>query len=344
MTNGTRTTDREQDELAEAPAGESLVRRVLERVGVQNVSLLVALAILVAIIGSQNSSFFLRQNLFNIGASVTIIGLLAVAQTAVMLTSSLDISVGSITGIASVSAALGLAWTGSAFGGIGMAIGAGLLAGLVNAAIIVYGRINPIIATLATLSAFRGIAFLLSDGRAISANDPVFRTIGSGRIGTVPVSIFLLVFFAIAVHVLLRYTDIGRNIYAIGGNPTAARLSDISIKRYLFGVYLLSGLGAGLAGIMLTARTLSGQPSSGSEGLELEAITAAVLGGTAVTGGRGTIAGTFLAVVLLGVLTNGMILLNVPTFYQLVAKGSLLVIAVIIQQRRSGEAQSELLA
>src|SRR5262249_29405047 len=145
---------------------------------------------------------------------------------------------------------------------------------------------------------------------------------------------------ALLFHVFLAKTIVGRNVYALGGNPVVVRFAGIDLTRYRIGIYVMSGAAAGLAGILLAARTGSGQPLSGSQGLELEAITAAVLGGCALQGGKGTIGGALLGVVIIGVLNNGMILTSVPTFYQLLAKGALLILAVIIaeqQIRRRGE-------
>ncbi len=141
--------------------------------------------------------------------------------------------------------------------------------------------------------------------------------------------LFLVVI--IAFHVFLSKTDVGRKIYAIGGNDIAARLSGINISRYKLGIYILSGMTAGMAAIILTARSNAGQPNAGID-LELESVTAAVLGGTALTGGKGTVAGTMLGVLILGVLNNAMILLGVSQFYQFIAKGALLIIAVFIQR------------
>jgi L-arabinose transport system permease protein len=133
----------------------------------------------------------------------------------------------------------------------------------------------------------------------------------------------------------MSYTIIGRNIYAIGGNPVVASLAGLNVRRYQIGIYMLSGATAGLAGMLLAARTGSGQPISGSDGLELEAITAAVLGGCALTGGKGTIVGGLLGVLIIGVLDNGLILTSVPTFFQMVAKGVLLIGAVIIAEQQA---------
>jgi ribose transport system permease protein len=315
-----------------------LARAALAAIGAQNLGLLIALIVLVLFISSQTDVFLRTANLLNIGQAVAIVGVLAVMQTVVIISGGLDISVGSVAGLTSVVSALLVSEQGSATLGVVGGLGAGLAAGLVNALIITVGRVNPVIATLATLSAFKGIAFLLTDGSAVAVNDTTFNGIGTDRAWGIPVPVLVLVGTALAVHLVLRYSDVGRNLYAIGGNPVAARLAGINLTRYRIGVYAASGVVAGIAGIVLSAKTHSGQPASGSEGLELEAITAALLGGAALNGGKGTIAGTILAVLLLGTLTNGMILLDVPSFWQLVAKGALLVVAVVIQQWRARDA------
>lgn len=321
-----------------APERVSPARAVLNGIGVQNVSLIIAIGLLLVVIGSQNQLFFTVGNLRVIGTAVAISGLLAVVQTVVIIMGALDISVGSIAGLTSVTSAMIFTTYGAAYGVIG-ALLIGMVCGLLNGCIIVFGRVNPVIATLATLAAYKGLAQLVSDGRAqgYTGSDALFVFLARGAILGIPVLIVVLLVVAFAFHVLLRYTSIGRSIYAVGGNDVASRLAGININRYLVGVYVTTGAVAALAGILITARTGSGQPVSGSEGLELEAITAAALGGAALKGGKGTIAGTLLAVILLGILTNGMTLLGVNSFWQNVAKGTLLVVAVIIQQLRSGE-------
>lgn len=310
------------------------LREAFGLVGLQNVSLLIALALLVAAIVSQTDKFLLRANLLNIGVSVSLVGLVAIVETVIIISGGLDISVGSVAGLASVCGALALERSDHTIVGILAAVAAGLVAGTINGLIITVLRVNPVIATLATLSAFRGIALLFTNGSAVGVLNQTFNDIGSKRPLGLPFPIIVLAAVALVIHVMLRYSVPGRNIYAIGGNPMAARLSGVNLNRYRLGVYVLSGVGAAIAGIVLTARTHSGQPQSGSAGLELEAVTAALLGGCALNGGKGTIFGTVLAVLLLGALTNGMILLGIQSFYQLVAKGSLLVLAVTIQQYR----------
>ncbi len=279
--------------------------------------------------------FFLARNIENIGQGIAILGVLATAQTIVIVSGGLDISVGAVVGLSTVSIALAVGWTGSAALGIlfGMAVGG--VAGLVNGLIITVGGVNAVIATLGTMAAFRGVAFIMSDGQSISIFDPAFRFIGSGKLLGLQVTIEVLILVVAVFFVLMRYTVAGRNIYAIGGNPVVARLAGLNVRAYQIGVYVLSGAAAGLAGMLLAARTGSGQPISGSDGLELQAITAAVLGGCALTGGKGTIIGGLLGVLILGVLNNGMILTSVPTFYQMVARGMLLIGAVIIAEQQA---------
>ncbi|MFF2040852.1 ABC transporter permease [Kitasatospora sp. NPDC058170] len=308
--------------------------------GGQNLSLAGALVAVLALFGILNENFLSLSNLQVIAEATTITGLLAIVQTVVIICGGLDISVGSQAGVASVVSAMAFTSAGSnALVGIAAAAGVGVLVGMLNGLVIVYGRVNPTIATLAGLAAYKGLAQLLSDGRAQGyvLNDDVFVFLGRGSVAGLPVMVWILILTALAVHVLLTYTDIGRNLYAIGGNDTAARLAGIGINKYLVSVYALIGVVAALAGVLLTARTGSGQPVSGSEGLELKAITAAALGGAALKGGKGGIGGTLLAVALLGALENGLTVQGINSFWQNVAQGALLVVAVVIQQRRSGE-------
>ena len=297
---------------------------------------------LVAIFGSLRPDvFFLPRNLVNIGLAITILGILAVAETVVIVSGGLDVSVGSIVGLATMCAAMAMLRTDSAALGIGAALLAGALAGLVNGLIITFGRVNAVITTLGTHGRLprprlphlrrqlgQHLERALPRARQRDAARPAGADLGPARRRG-------------GLHVGLGATVVGRNIYAMGGNPTVARLAGIPIRRYQIGIYVMCGLSAGLAALMLAARTMSGQPASGSQGLELEAITAAILGGCALQGGKGTIVGAMLGVLIIGTLNNGMILTSVPTFYQLLAKGTLLILAVIVQEqqmRRTGEA------
>ena len=316
--------------------GQSFLRIMRSAHGL-HISLFVALVILIAIFGTlRGEIFFLPRNLFNIVNSVTLLGLLALMMTVLLVGGAIDISVGSIVGLCSITTATVLTMVDSPAAGILTALVVGGLAGLVNGLLVTYGRINPIIATLATLSAFRGLAFIVSKGKSIGVVNPGYTWIGSERVLDVPVPTIILAVVGVVFLLFMRHARAARHIRAIGGNIEAAVFAGVNVTRYRFGMYMCSGLACGLAAIILTARAHSGQPASGSQGLELDAITAAFLGGCGLRGGTGTIVGTLLGVVIIGTLNNGLILMGVPTFYQLLAKGTLLAVAVMIQEFRRG--------
>lgn len=331
------TTERETVRRLRSARG--MLTNGIERLGIHNVSLLLALVVLLIVFGSlRGDVFFSGRNVVNIAMGVAILGVLSISQTAVIVSGGLDISVGAIVGLTTVCTALAIDVTGLAAAGPLAGIAIGALVGLFNGLVITYGRVNPIIVTLGTMAIFRGIAFIISDGQSISIFNDTFRLLGIGRFLGIPAPIWVLFGVALLFYVFLHKSIIGRNTYAIGGNPVVARLSGLNIRRYRIGMYVLSGMMAGVGGILLAARTGSGQPISGSEGLELEAITAAFLGGCAMQGGRGTVIGALLGVAIIGVLNNGMILTGVPTFYQMLAKGTLLILAVLIAEYRNNRA------
>jgi len=350
---------------------ESALRRVINAVGVDNLSLVLALIGIIAVIVWLQPLFLSWQNLMNsLSQSIVIVGLLAIGETVVIVAGMLDISVGSIASVASVTAASAIAMgaitipgdvqiqipfvQGSMQAGILVGILTGVGLGIINGLIVTKLHVNPIIATLGTLAAFAGLAFLVApDGKPVGViTQPSFTWLATGRLfpelplpelggrGWTGVPILFLVFVVVAAvyHVIMKYTDFGRAVYAIGGNSVAARLAGINVNRMKIGMYMLCGATAGLAGVLLAARTTSGNPINGV-GFELQAITAVFLGGAATTGGKGTIVGTVLAVLLVGVLNNGMNLLGVGTFYQRVALGVLLIAAVALAQWR--QARSE---
>ena len=353
----------------------STFKRFISAIGVDNLSLVFALVILVFLITvvsgwfgyDSGDKFITWQNLMNsLAQAVVIVGLLAMGETVVIIAGGLDISVGSIASIGSVASASALIGvgtfgslafipTGSVVVAVLVGILAGVIAGMINGFIVTTLRVNPIIATLGTLAAFAGIAFLLAPGgKPVGVmTQPDFTWMAQGRLLSdmaipalngsnwtgIPVLTVILVIVAIFVHVIMSYTDFGRAIYAIGGNDTAARLAGINLTRVRMTMYMLSGGIAGLAGVLLAARTTSGNPINGV-GLELQAITAVFLGGAATTGGKGTVMGTFLAVILVGVLNNGMNLLGFNTFIQRVALGLLLIAAVAISQWRQARAEN----
>lgn len=366
-------TTQSKNEIKTGVKKDGALRSFLGFVGADNLSLIFALFVLVILVTvvskwfglEGGDKFFSWQNLMNsLAQAIVIVGLLAIGETVVIIAGALDISVGSIASIGSVVSASVLVGTGtvgalhilpsgSVFIAVIGGILAGMIAGVVNGWIVTKLRVNPIIATLGTLAAFAGVAFLLApDGKPIGVlTQANFTLLAQGRFFTnlpimalggskwtgIPILTVILVFVAILVHIIMRYTDFGRAIYAIGGNAVAARLAGINIDNVRVVMYMISGGIAGLAGVLLTARTTSGNPINGN-GLELQAITAVFLGGAATAGGKGTVFGTFLAVIMVGVLNNGMNLLGFNTFIQRVALGLLLVAAVAISQWRQARA------
>jgi ribose/xylose/arabinose/galactoside ABC-type transport system permease subunit len=361
-----------------ARRGRGSLRRIVQAIGVDNLSLIGALVLLVILIGNVaplfggtgGQFFWSWQNLMNsLAQSIVIVGLLAIGETVVIVAGALDISVGSIASVASVFSAivvtqgvLGTFGAGSMQLAILAGIAAGVFCGVINGLIVTVLNVNPIIATLGTLAAFDGLAFLIApEGKPIGVvTQPDFTWLGTGRFlqdlpipdlggrpwPGIPVVFVVLIIVAVVMHIVMRYTAFGRSIYAIGGNATASRLAGINLRNVRIAMYVISGAIAGLAGVLLTARVTSGNPINGRS-LELQAITAVFLGGAATTGGRGTIVGTFLAVLLVGVLTNGMNLLGVGAFYQRVALGILLVGAVAVatfRQQRAERARTRIAA
>lgn len=359
---------------APAMKKDGALQKVIHAVGADNLSLffaLIALVFLVTVVSrwfgmEGGNKFFSWQNIMNsLAQAIVVVGLLAIGETVVIIAGALDISVGSIASVGSVVAASVLVGVGVGealpflpTGSVVIAVLAGIIAGVivgaVNGFIVTALRVNPIIATLGTLAAFAGVAFLLApEGKPVGVlTQPQFTWLAQGRFLTnlpvpplgesnwtgIPILTVILVIVAVLVHILMAYTDFGRAIYAIGGNYTAARLAGINLSRVRVLMYMLSGGIAGLAGVLLTARTTSGNPINGN-GLELQAITAVFLGGAATAGGKGTILGTFLAVIMVGVLNNGMNLLGFNTFVQRVALGMLLIAAVAISQWRQARAE-----
>jgi ribose transport system permease protein len=285
------------------------------------------------------SPFFLTfNNLFNVGTQIAVIAILAFGQTFVIVSGGIDLSVGSVLGLAGIM----FGWASAVAGlplpvALALGIGAGALAGLTNGLLITLGNLPPFIATLAMLSAARGLALVISNGVPLNPIPDAIRTLGSGDLVFVPLPVVLMLIMWVITLVILRSTYPGRCMYAIGGNEEASRLSGINVDRQKLIIYTLSGLFAGIAGILLTARLASAQPQAGFT-FELDAIAAVVIGGASLSGGVGTASGTLIGALILGVLRNGLNLLNVSSFWQQVVIGAVIALAVMTDtlRRRKG--------
>lgn len=290
-------------------------------------------------------AFIQPLNLFNVLRQVSVYGLLAIGMTFVILTAGIDLSVGSLLALGGLVAAAvekgstGLLTGGAAgeAGGYGLlaailaAVAVGTLGGLLQGLAISRLKVPPFVVTLGGLSAFRGAALVFSGGQPISAFREEFRYWGQGFIGPVPVPVIIFLSFALLAHIVLRYTQYGRYIYAVGGNLEAARLSGLNTDRIIASVYVIMGFFAGLSGFVLAARLNSAEQVAGL-GYELTVIAGVVIGGTSLFGGEGGIFGTIMGVLLIGVLNNGLTLMNVSSYYQQIIIGIIIVFAVFFDQ------------
>lgn len=279
-------------------------------------------------------SFLTVHNLLNVALQTSVNALLAIGMTFVILTAGIDLSVGSILAFSSaITAGLLVSHVNIFLASvIGLVVGA--LAGLLNGIFVAYGRLAPFIVTLGTLTLFRGATEIYTGGVPIFNLPEAFSTFGAGTLVGIPIPVLVTaVIFALGLLALQRTTH-GRRIYAIGGNQRAAFLAGIPVKRYLMAVYVISGALAALAGLVLTSRLGSAEPTAGS-GYELDAITAVVLGGTSLFGGEGTLWGTIIGALILGVISNGLNLLNVNSFYQDAIKGVIILFAIMLDRKRA---------
>ena len=309
------------------------------------VFIFLGMCVLLAIF-TPNNSFLKPQNLINIVRQITVTGLLALGVMLCIIALGIDLSLGSVLGFAAVVSASLVQQPGwkealwpslpqlPAIVAVFAGLGVGLALGSVNGGLIAVFKIPPFIATLGMMTIARGFAYIYSNGRPVSTLNPDFLWIGGGDILGIPVPIIIFGIAILLMHMMLNFTRFGRHIYAIGGNETAARVSGVNIGRTKVGIYAISGLMAGLGGIVITARTQSATPALGM-GYELDAIAAAVIGGTSFAGGIGTVWGTVVGALIIGVMRNGMDLLNVSPFYQQVVQGIVIIVAIIIDERKN---------
>ena len=290
---------------------------------------LIGLVLLFIVLAVLNNDFIDPSNLRNLLRQVSINALIAFGMTFVILTGGIDLSVGSILALAIAS---GMSPEVSMV--LAAVLGIGL--GLVNGVIIAYGRLVPFIATLATMTIYRGTTLVFTDGNPISGfeTDSFFHALGQGYLLGIPVpAIVMLITFAI-LYLVLGKTPLGRHTYAVGGNEKVSFISGIKINKVKIFAYALSGLLCAVAGAILTSRLNSAQPTAGT-GYELDAIAAVALGGTSMSGGKGSVSGTLVGALIIATLNNGLNILNVSSFYQQVVKGIVILLAVLMDRKKS---------
>ena len=295
-----------------------------------------AMLILVAFYLSFSNDYFLSQrNLMNVGRQGSVVAIVALGQALVIIARGIDLSVGSVIGLSAVCAAIVLQTTDSNMLALAAGLGAGLSAGVLNGLMVTRFRINPFIATLGMLSIARGVALLMTGGIPVTFMGWA-EVLGAGRVFDIPVSVILMIGLAILVHLIATRTVTGREIYAVGDNPKAARLAGIDTGRIRMVVFAFCGLLAGLGGIILAGNLASADPNLGM-GYELDVIAAVILGGTALSGGRGSIIGVFIGAMLMALLNNAFVLLGIWAYWQVVTKGLIIILAVGVDGLHRGD-------
>ncbi|MCG9693834.1 MULTISPECIES: ribose ABC transporter permease [Vibrio] len=297
---------------------------------------LIALIFLIVIVSFLNPNFFTVDNILNILRQTSVNAIIAVGMTLVILTAGIDLSVGSVLALCGAFAASMIGMEIPVMVAVPTALLAGAALGAISGVIIAKGKVQAFIATLVTMTLLRGVTMVYTDGRPISTGftdtADAFAWFGTGYAMGVPVPVWIMVVVFASVWYLLNHTRFGRYVYALGGNESATRLSGIDVDKVKIGVYAICGLLAAVAGIIVASRLSSAQPTAGM-GYELDAIAAVVLGGTSLAGGRGRIMGTLIGALIIGFLNNALNLLDVSSYYQMIAKAVVILLAVLVDNK-----------
>ena len=306
----------------------------------RELTILVALIAIMAVFTIINPIYMSISNLGDIIEQSVIFGLMGIGMTYVIITGGIDLSVGSILALVAVTAAKLSSGGMNVIGVVLISLALSVFLGIINGFLVSYMKLQPFIATMGTMSVYRGIAYIVTDGFPVSGVPSEFRSVFYGKITTgLRTSVIVLLIFAVVAHIFLKYTRFGNYVYAIGGNEEASRLSGVKVQINKIKAYAVCGIGCGLAAMILIAKLASGEPTAGN-GYELNAIAAACIGGTSMAGGRGTIAGTVLGAILFSALKVGLITSGMDTFWQYVATGIVIIIAAyveIIQGKLTGK-------
>jgi len=320
--------------LLDLATSQSVMKRVRTGKLLAKYGIYIAFAILFIILSISSESFLTTTNIINILRQVSIIGIVAIGMSFVIITGGIDLSVGSIMALSAVVAS-SFAKADSSYSLfipiiIGMTVG--LACGLINGVLVAKWKVAPFIATLGMMTAARGLAMVYTNGRPVIGLNNSYNNIGSGYILGLPIPVIIFIVIVAIGIFLLNFTVYGRHVFATGGNEQSAKLSGIRVNSVKIGVYAIAGLLAGVGGMILSSRIMSGSPVLG-QGYELDAIAAVVIGGTSLFGGVGSIVGTLIGVLIIGVMNNGLDLLNVSSYYQQILKGTIIVIAVLLDKK-----------
>ncbi|WP_252231040.1 ribose ABC transporter permease [Clostridium sp. ZBS15] len=293
---------------------------------------LIGLFILCIAISILTPRFLSVSNITNVLTQVSVNAIIAIGMTFVILTGGIDLSVGSTLAISGALAASIINSGGNVFLAIIVAVVVGIVVGIINGMLISKGKIQAFIVTLASMTIFRGVTYVFTNGNPISGLTGSFNAIGNLKLGILPLPVIITAIMVAIAYYVLTQTRFGRYLYALGGNEDSARLSGINTDKIKTLVYVVSGIAAAVSGVIITSRIGSASPNAGS-GFELDAIAAVVIGGTSLAGGEGSVMGTIIGALIIGVLNNGLNLLNVSPFYQLIIKGIVILVAVLLDKK-----------
>ena len=324
--------------MSERPEANPRARRLLQGQSARQLGTFAGLIALCLVLWAATPHFLTVSNLLNVFEQTAINAVVAAGMTFVIISGGIDLSVGSVLALSGIALAMALDAGVPAPLAIVFGLGAGLACGLVNGVLVTFGRLPPFIATLGMMSVARGGALMLAEGRPISGFGEEFRSLATGDVLMMPAPAIIAGGIYLLAHFVLARTIFGRAVYAIGGNEEAARLSGVRVHVHKTAVYGVAGLASAAAAVLLTARLNSAQPTAGIM-YELDAIAATVIGGTSLMGGEGTILGALIGALIMGVLRNGLNLLNVSSFFQQVVIGAVIIGAVLVdmslKRRRS---------
>jgi ribose transport system permease protein len=322
--------------MSAAQASNGQERRVSIKDRLIQQKTLIALVLMIVVVSFLNPNFFTTGNLLNILRQTAINAVMAVGMTLVILTAGIDLSVGSVLALCGAVGASLIAAELPIVVAVGAALGLGAVLGGMSGLIIAKGKVQAFIATLVSMTLVRGLTLVYTDGRPISTGftdtADAFSFIGTGYMLGIPVPIWIMALTFAAAWYLLNHTKLGRHIYALGGNESATKLSGINVDAIKISVYAIAGFLSALSGLIVTSRLSSAQPTAGY-GYELDAIAAVVLGGTSLMGGKGTIMGTLLGALIIGFLNNALNLLDVSSYYQMIAKALVILLAVLVDTK-----------
>lgn len=320
---------------------QNTVNRAVKGYFGQNWGILLGLVILVVIFSVFGNNFLTQKNLLNLLRTCATNCYLAIGVQMAIILAGIDLTGGAIAALSGVMTVAAFQWWGMpVWTAVLLGVAIGVIVGCMNGFIVSYTGIHPFVVTLAMQSICRGAAYLVADGSPVTAyGNEVFAAIGQGALGPIPLPVIYMIIFLILDYLFLNKTQTGRHIYAVGGNEVSARFSGINVKKIKILVWTISGTLAGFCGVVLASRLASGQPATG-EGYETDAIAAAVLGGTSFFGGTGSVGGLLIGVLIIGLISNGLNLMHVNSYWQFVLKGIIIIAAVYVDMMKQKKQNS----